>query len=232
MSNDVLIKAQDLHRTYHLGKTKLEVLRGVSMEVRAGEFVAIYGHSGSGKSTLLHMLGLLDKPTSGKVFLEGEDVHAHSSRLANHIRCRHIGFVFQFYYLMPELNVLENTLLPAMVDNSIFKWFGRRGQMRKRAAELLDELGLAERMKHRPKQLSGGERQRVAIARALLHKPKLLLADEPTGNLDSRTGQKIIDVLKRFNCEHGQTIVMVTHDSELADTVDKSLYLQDGVFVD
>ena len=223
-----LVEVRDLKRTYRMGKVSLDVLKGTTLRVRAGEFLGIYGHSGSGKSTLLHLIGLLDKPTSGTVLLNGVDTATLSSRKRNRMRCRDIGFVFQFYHLLPELNVLENTILPAMVDLCPVRWAVGRRPARKHAAELLDELGLADRLKHRPKELSGGERQRVAIARALLHKPMLLLADEPTGNLDSKTGAKIMKTLQRFHREHGQTILMVTHDRDLTDAVERRLVLEDG----
>ncbi len=223
-----IVSARDLHKTYRMGKVSLEVLRGVSMEVQEGEFITISGHSGSGKSTLLHLLGLLDEPTRGSVFLEQADTTEFSNSRRNAVRNRDVGFVFQFYYLLPELTVLENTLLPAMVEHSALAWPGLQKTLRERAEELLAELGLGDRLKHRPKELSGGERQRTAIARALVNQPKLLLADEPTGNLDSKTGQKIIDVLHRLNREHGQTILMVTHDEELARTLGRNLHLVDG----
>lgn len=223
-----LVCARDLHKTYRMGKVSLEVLRGVSFDVQAGEFITIYGHSGSGKSTLLHLLGLLDEPSEGKVYLEQMDTNGLSRLERNAIRNRDVGFVFQFYHLLPELTVLENTLLPAMVERSALAWPGQKKALRQRAEEILAELGLGDRLKHRPKELSGGERQRTAIARALVNQPKLLLADEPTGNLDSKTGQKIIDVLQRLNQDHKQTILMVTHDEELAHKLGRSLYLVDG----
>jgi lipoprotein-releasing system ATP-binding protein len=226
-----LVAARDLHKTYRMGKVQLEVLRGVSLDVREGEFITICGHSGSGKSTLLHLLGLLDEPTEGAVYLEKDDTSKFSRRRRNAIRNRDVGFVFQFYYLLPELTVLENTLLPAMVEHSTFGWSGNKKALRQRAEELLAELGLQDRLKHRPRELSGGERQRTAIARALMNQPKLLLADEPTGNLDSKTGQKIIDVLLRLHRDRKQTILMVTHDEELARKVGRSLYLADGRLV-
>ena len=224
------IHVEKAHKTYRLGRYDLHVLRGVSFEVRAGEFAAIVGASGSGKSTLLHLVGLLDRADKrrGRIALNGVDVTGLSARRRNGIRCRETGFVFQFYHLMRELNVVENVLLPAMVDTSLTAWPGRRRALRKRAEELLDRLGLSERLKHRPKELSGGERQRVAIARALINDPELLLADEPTGNLDSRTGAKIMDVLKDFNRKTAQTILMVTHDSAIADQADRILHLRDG----
>ncbi len=223
------IEFRDVHKTYRLGRTKLEVLRGVSLKVSAGEFVAVVGASGSGKSTLLHLAGLLDKPSSGQVILNGRDVAAMSWRERNRTRCRTTGFVFQFYHLLAELNVLENAILPAQVDSSVLGWLKRRRACRKRAKELLDRLGLGERLRHRPKELSGGERQRVAIARALMNDPIFLMADEPTGNLDSKTGAKIMKVLRSFHRESGQTVLMVTHDASIAEQADRVLHLRDGV---
>ena len=222
------IQVHDLHKSYRMGKVDLHVLRGVSFSVRQGEFVAIVGASGSGKSTLLHILGLLDRPDRGRLVLSGADAAKLSARRRNRMRCRDIGFVFQFYHLLPELNVLENALLPVKVDSSVLGWLGRRGQARKQVRKTLDRLGLTGRLKHRPSELSGGERQRVAIARALVNSPGLLLADEPTGNLDSKSGQKILQVLKRLNHETGQTIVMVTHDASLAAAAGRTLHLRDG----
>ncbi|HUT57431.1 MAG TPA: ABC transporter ATP-binding protein [Phycisphaerae bacterium] len=222
------VRVRDLHKSYRLGRVELKVLRGVSVTVRAGEFVGIVGASGSGKSTLLHLVGLLDKPDKGQIVLDGVEAGRLSRRKRDRIRCRHVGFVFQFYHLLPELNVLENAMLPAKVDSSVLGWFSRRAAARKRAAEILDRLGLAERLKHRPKELSGGERQRVAIARALINAPRILLADEPTGNLDSKTGSQILDVLRQYHAETSQTIVMVTHDQALAGAADRVLHIRDG----
>jgi ABC-type lipoprotein export system ATPase subunit len=226
--NDLAVEVRDLHKTYRLGRVDLHVLRGVSLRVRCGEFVSVVGASGSGKSTLLHLIGLLDRPDKGHVILHGVDAAGMRSRQRNRVRCRDVGFVFQFYHLLAELNVLDNTLLPAKVDSSVIGWFARRNGLRKRAAEILARLGLQERLRHRPKELSGGERQRVAIARALINRPKLLLADEPTGNLDSKTGKQIMDVLKQVNRETGQTILLVTHDASLAEQTDRILRLRDG----
>jgi lipoprotein-releasing system ATP-binding protein len=222
------IRAESVHKGYLLGRTHLRVLRGVSFEVAAGEFVAVVGASGSGKSTLLHLLGLLDRPDDGKVFLDGAEVEHLSSARRNRMRCRDIGFVFQFYHLLPELNVLENTLLPAKVDSSVPGWLSRRGEHRARAVEALGQVGLKERLRHRPKELSGGERQRVAIARALMNRPRFLLADEPTGNLDSKTGRQIMKVLRKVSEKVRQTVVMVTHDAGLARQADRVLHLADG----
>ena len=228
MSNKA-IQARGLHKSYRLGRITLEVLRGVSVSIAAGEFVCIVGVSGSGKSTLLHLLGLLDKFDSGTILLDGVDVASLGPMARNHIRCRDVGFVFQFYHLLPELNVLENVLLPVKVDSSTLTWLSRRREAKRRVVELLDRLGLAERLKHRPRELSGGERQRVAIARALVNKPKILLVDEPTGNLDSKTGRRIMETLQDFNRQSGQTILMVTHDRSLAESADRILHLRDGV---
>ncbi len=222
------VVVRDLHKSYRLGHVKLDVLRGVDFAVRSGEFVAVEGQSGSGKSTLLHLLGLLDRPDNGTVLLEGQDAAKLSRRRRNRIRCRDVGFVFQFYHLLPELTVLENVLMPAMIDATALGWRRRRAKVRTRAAQLLETVGLSERVRHRPRELSGGERQRVAIARALMNAPKLLLADEPTGNLDSGTGRSVMNVLHRCNREENQTIVMVTHDVQLAREADRYAVLQDG----
>jgi ABC-type lipoprotein export system ATPase subunit len=229
--SELAIQVGGLHKTYHLGKTHLHVLRGVSLSVQRGQFVAIVGASGSGKSTLLHLVGLLDRPDHGTIHLDGEDVATLSSARRNAVRCRDVGFVFQFYHLLGELNVLENVLLPGMVESSIASWPGYRAPARKRAVELLESLGLGERLKHKPKELSGGERQRVAIARALMNRPKVLLADEPTGNLDSRTGMQIMEVLLQTNRDQGQTILMVTHDQSLASQAHQIMHLRDGKMV-
>lgn len=230
-ANPPAVAVRDLHKSYRLGNVDLHVLKGVDLEVRSGDFMAITGTSGSGKSTLLHLMGLLDVPDSGQVSLEGVDVSQEATGKRNRRRCRDIGFVFQFYHLLPELTVLENVLMPAMVDTPALSWPGQRSKYRARAKDLLNEMGLSERLGHRPKELSGGERQRVAIARALMNQPKLLLADEPTGNLDTRTGGKIMDVLQRYNDQHDQTIVMVTHDEHLARQAGKFIVLRDGRLV-
>lgn len=225
--NDVILKSKGLGKSYRMGATKVEVLKGLDLAVRRGEFVAIIGASGSGKSTLLHILGALDMPDEGTVSFEGRDLSRRSGRELNRFRNKMVGFVFQFYHLLDELTVLENVFLPAMASRSILGWFGCRTRAKRRAAELLVQLGLGERTKHKPYQLSGGERQRVAIARALMNEPKLLLADEPTGNLDSATGNGILDVLEKLN-KAGQTIVMVTHDDRIAQRAGRIITLADG----
>lgn len=228
---ELAVQLEGLHKTYHMGRVSLHVLRGVSLSLKAGEFTTIVGASGSGKSTLLHLAGLLDRPDKGSICLDGTNISGLSAAMRNRIRCRDVGFVFQFYHLLGELTVLENVLLPGMVDTPLLAWPSRRRQARKLAHELLESLGMSDRLKHRPKELSGGERQRVAIARALMNSPKLLLADEPTGNLDSKTGQQIIEVLRDRNRRNGQTILMVTHDQSLAAQSHRVLHLRDGKMV-
>jgi lipoprotein-releasing system ATP-binding protein len=225
--DDFILKAEGLHKSYRMGATEVRVLKGVNLDVKKGEFVAIIGASGSGKSTLLHILGALDKPTRGAVKFEKRDLGRFRAGELNRFRNRMIGFVFQFYHLLDELSVLENVFLPAMTGRSIAGWLACRRLAKNRATELLDQLGLAERAKHKPYQLSGGERQRVAIGRALMNEPKLLLADEPTGNLDSATGNGILEVLEALN-RAGQTIVMVTHDERIAQRAERIVTLVDG----
>ncbi len=194
--------------------------------------MAVLGASGSGKSTLLHLMGDLDQPDSegGEVWFEDKAVTAMGGGWRNRYRNKSIGFVFQFYHLLPELNVLENTILPALVGLTRFGYYARRGELRRGAAELLESFGLAHRLKHRPRELSGGERQRVAIARALINKPEVLLADEPTGNLDEQTGGEILDLLAEQH-RRGLTIVMVTHDQSIADRADRVVELHGGKVV-
>ena len=226
--SEFIVRAENLVKTYTMGPEVLQVLRGVHLDLRDGEFLAVTGVSGSGKSTLLHLLGLLDEWDSGTIYFDDRDVSALSAAQRDLLRNRQIGFVFQFYHLLPELTVLENTLLPAMVANTSFSWLGKRAKLRKRAMDILAQLGLAERAKHRPAQLSGGEQQRTAIARALINEPRLLLADEPTGNLDLRTGGRILDLLEELNSSKKQTIVMVTHDPDTAGRAHRHLHLEQG----
>lgn len=225
--DDFILKAEKLHKSYRMGLTQVRVLKGVDLAVKKGEFVTIIGSSGSGKSTLLHILGALDKPSEGVVSFESRDLNRLKAAELNRFRNKMVGFVFQFYHLLDELNVLENVFLPAMTSRSIVGWFACRKWAKKRAKELLDQLGLAERAGHKPYQLSGGERQRVAIGRALMNEPRLLLADEPTGNLDSATGNGILNVLEKLN-KAGQTIVMVTHDERIAHRAGRIVTLLDG----
>lgn len=226
--NKPLLVARQIQKTYRLGPDLVKVLRGTGLRAEPGEFVAIMGSSGSGKSTLLHILGGLDLPDSGTVEFEGRSVFSQSRREMERYKNQHVGFVFQFYHLFPELNVLENVLMPLMVSRGFRGWWGYRRAARAEACEILCRVGLGERLKHRPSQLSGGERQRVAIARALVNRPALLLADEPTGNLDAAIGTEILDLLAELNAA-GQTIVMVTHDAKVAGYAHRSLRLDQGV---
>jgi ABC-type lipoprotein export system ATPase subunit len=225
--DDLILKAEGLHKSYQMGATEVKVLKGVNLDVKKGEFLAIIGASGSGKSTLLHILGALDKPSKGVVKFENQDLRRFWAGELNRYRNKMVGFIFQFYHLLDELSVLENVFLPAMTAKSIVGWFVCRKQAKNQAKELLTQLGLGHRITHKPYQLSGGERQRVAIGRALMNEPKLLLADEPTGNLDSATGNGILDVLEKLN-RAGQTIVMVTHDERIAQRAGRIVTLVDG----
>ena len=226
----MLLEAEHVRKTYRLGRHDVPVLKGASMAVAEGEWVSIVGSSGSGKSTLLHLLGGLDRPDadSGPITFAGEDLRRFGAARQNRYRNHDIGFVFQFYHLLPELTVLENAMLPSLVGLSRLAWLtGRRAELRDRAAELLGTCGLGHRLKHRPAELSGGERQRVAIARALINKPRVLLADEPTGNLDVRTGGGILDLLAERQAE-GLTMVMVTHDQSVAARAHRQVKIVDG----
>ncbi|MHC4911770.1 MAG: ABC transporter ATP-binding protein [Planctomycetota bacterium] len=225
--DDFLLEAEGLNKSYRMGATEVSVLRGVDLAVKKNEFVAVVGASGSGKSTLLHILGALDRPDKGVVRFEGRDLKQMGSGELNRFRNKMVGFVFQFYHLLDELNVLENVFLPTMAGKSVIGWLGSRIWAKKRARELLARLGLDERANHKPYQLSGGERQRVAICRALMNEPRLLLADEPTGNLDSLTGNGILNVFEELN-RAGQTIVMVTHDERIAQKASRVITLADG----
>jgi ABC-type lipoprotein export system ATPase subunit len=224
-----LVTVTNLHRTYRMGRATVPVLRGASLRVDRQEFIAVTGASGSGKSTLLHILGALDRPDQGTVEFRGEDLFstATPARRCGY-RNRDVGFVFQFYHLLPELNVLENVMLARYVDKPFWEWSRVRRAARGDAEAMLERVGLSPRLKHRPSELSGGERQRVAIARALINHPALLLADEPTGNLDEATGQGILDLLSGLG-EAGQTIVMVTHDLRVAARAHRRIDLKDGV---
>ena len=223
-----LIRASGVNRHFKMGDSVIQVLRGVDLAVRPGEFLAIEGRSGSGKSTLLHLLGALDEADSGTIEFDGRDLVSLSSLERSRVRNTQFGFVFQLYHLLPELNVLENTMLGPMIEHSWLGFRRRRREFRAAAVTLLEELGLGRRLKHRSAQLSGGERQRVAIARALMNSPRVLFADEPTGNLDIETGKQIMSLLERLHREKAQTIVMVTHDRAIAHKADRILVLHDG----
>jgi lipoprotein-releasing system ATP-binding protein len=223
-----ILQAVDVHKSYVIGSSRLEVLRGANLTVPRGELLAVVGASGVGKSTLLHVLGALDEPDSGQVLLNGENIFALSRARQDAIRNRTFGFVFQFYYLLPEFTALENVLMPAMVGRSVFGWMRSRGKLRKKAVELLEQLGLGGRLRHRPTQLSGGEQQRVAIARALINDPPVLLCDEPTGNLDEKTSVDIVDALWALNRDSGLTTVIVTHNMDLARRAHRIVHLTEG----
>lgn len=230
-----LLRVAGVRKTYRLGRVDVPVLHGVDLELGRGEWVAILGASGSGKSTLLHLIGGLDRPDRPRngapratIEFEGRDVAGFSQVELNRYRSGRVGFVFQFYHLLPEMNVTDNVLLGAMIAHGRLGYARRRADLRARAAALLDAFGLGARLRHRPAELSGGERQRVAIARALINDPALLLADEPTGNLDRKTGGAILEVLAEIRRERGQTLLMVTHDPEIAARADRTVELVDG----
>ncbi len=227
-SNAPILRGSGLKKSFKMGDSKVLVLKHVDISIKSGEFIAIEGRSGSGKSTLLHMLGALDDADDGTIEYQGTNLNALSARERSRLRNTQFGFVFQFYHLLPELNVLENAMLSSMIEHSWMSFKTNGKAIRERAMSILEELGMGHRLKHRPNQLSGGERQRVAIARALMNSPKVLFADEPTGNLDADTGRQIMAVLEGLHQTAGQTIVMVTHDRALARESDRVLVLVDG----
>lgn len=218
-----LLSARGVHKTYKLGARSLDVLRGVDLELQSGDFVALRGASGAGKSTLLHLLGGLDTPTRGEVWLSGRNLARLSRGELSSLRNLEVGYIFQAYYLLPELDALENVCLPARMARVSADKAAARGR------ELLERVGLKERIEHKPYELSGGEQQRVAIARALINKPGLILADEPTGNLDSHTGQEIMNLLLSLRNEQNVTLVMATHDEDLAKLAPRVIRLVDGL---
>ncbi|MDA0835979.1 MAG: ABC transporter ATP-binding protein [Planctomycetota bacterium] len=226
--SDIHISATAVEKTYQKAEHKVQVLRGAELKVQRGEFVSIVGQSGSGKSTLLHLMGLLDSPDCGEILLENQRIDDLPAKSRDALRNRVFGFIFQFYHLLPELNLLENVLSPLMIRDSMWDYWSRRKQYRKLAEQLIDRVGLSHRLTHRPSELSGGEMQRAAIARALVGKPEVLLADEPTGNLDVDTGQSIIDLLCDLNRQEGLTIIMVTHDDEIARQGHRLIRLVEG----
>lgn len=223
-----ILQAERVVKSYRLGKREIPVLRGVDLQLNDGEMLALLGVSGAGKSTLLHVLGLLDAPTSGSVRFDGKPVHALGSAEKATLRHREIGFVFQFYHLIPELNALDNVKLGEMMLKGPLRYLRDRRNVHARANELLESVGLSERLNHKPSELSGGEKQRVAIARALIANPRVILADEPTGNLDSVTAREVLEILFRINRERGIAFVMVTHNEELAQRCDRVVRLEDG----
>ena len=222
--NNMIIKLEDVDKFYMETGNKLHILKKLNLEVKRGEFVSILGKSGSGKSTLLNIMGLLDKIDGGKIWIDDKEVSSLNETERNNIKNHFLGFVFQFHYLMSEFTALENVMIPALLNN-----FKNKAEIEKEAKELLEIVGLAERMKHKPNQLSGGEKQRVAMARAMINKPKLILADEPTGNLDEDTGEMIFSLFRKINKERNQSIVVVTHARDLSQVTDRQIYLKRGV---
>ena len=222
--NNIIMKLEDIDKFYMETGNKLHILKKLNLEVKRGEFVSILGKSGSGKSTLLNIMGLLDKIDGGKIWIDNKEVSSLNEMERNNIKNHFLGFVFQFHYLMSEFTALENVMIPALLNN-----FKNKTEIEKEAKKLLEIVGLAERMKHKPNQLSGGEKQRVAIARAMINKPKLILADEPTGNLDEDTGELIFSLFRKINKEHNQSIVVVTHARDLSQVTDRQVYLKKGV---
>jgi lipoprotein-releasing system ATP-binding protein len=223
-----LLTATNLYKTYRKNAIKVEVLRGLNLEVYPGEFLSVMGASGSGKSTMLHLLGTLDRPDAGSICLDGERIDELPGDERDQLRNETFGFIFQFYHLLPELSALENVLVPRMISHSLFSWLGHRGAWRRRGRELLERVGLSHRLKHRPRELSGGEMQRAAIARALINNPRILLADEPTGNLDAETGVEIMRLLRDLNGNDGLTIIMVTHNLDIIAGTDRVVRLVEG----
>jgi lipoprotein-releasing system ATP-binding protein len=213
-----MIEVQDIHKSFG----ELEVLKGVNLRVEEGEIVAIVGKSGAGKTTLLQIIGTLDRPNQGQVVIDGTDVFSLDEKALAQWRNRHIGFIFQFHQLLPEFTALENVMIPGMIAGE------KQAELRERATRLLSELGLAERLEHKPNQLSGGEKQRVAAARALMMSPKVILADEPSGSLDEQNKQELHRLLQRLRDQYRQTIIIVTHDKELAAIADRVLEIRDG----
>lgn len=226
-----VLSAIGITKDYSIGKRAIPVLRGVNLDIHAGEKVALLGTSGAGKSTLLHLLGLLDAPTSGSIEYDGKSVQKLSIGERARLRHRQVGFVFQFYHLIPELTALQNVLLARMMDSSVLQYWGRRKQAKDDAAAILEHVGLGDRLHHRPAELSGGERQRVAVARALIAEPKVVLADEPTGNLDSATAKEVVDLMFSIQQQRQLAFLLVTHDEGLAQRCDRIIRMKDGCIV-
>jgi lipoprotein-releasing system ATP-binding protein len=220
MSN--LLELRDIRKSYGTGAGKVEVLKGITMTVAAGETIALVGASGAGKTTLLHIMGTLDLPTTGTLIFQGEEIFRRSETALASFRNRTIGFVFQFHHLLPEFTALENVMMPGLINRQ------KKSEVKESAVELLTKVGLGHRLTHRPTELSGGEQQRVAIARALLQSPTLLLADEPTGNLDRKTSDEVHDVLRQLHDEMGITLIIVTHNERMASSMGKIVQLEDG----
>ena len=225
MSDEMIIQIRDLTKIYGDG-VEIRALDGVDLNIEPGEFLAIVGPSGSGKSTLLHQIGILDTPTSGTILLNGVDITKMSDRERSKTRNRELGFIFQYHHLLPDFNALENVMMPLLIRGV------KPSRARKIAREMLEEVGLADREDHRPNQLSGGQNQRVTIARALANSPGIVIGDEPTGNLDSKSSDNIYELLRRLNQEHDQTFILVTHDESMAAKTDRIIRIVDGRIVE
>lgn len=220
-----MITVKNLHKIYGQGIMETHALKGINIEVKAGEFVAVMGRSGSGKSTLLHLLGLLDKPSRGQIYIYGQDISKLSEEQKTFFRLERLGYVFQEYSLVPEMNILENIYLPALC-------LGKRNNYKKRAIEMLETVGLGHRLNHYPSEISGGEQQRAAIARALINRPSILFADEPTATLDVASAKTVLELFRKLNREFHQTIVMVTHEPEDRTYIDRVIWLKDGLIAE
>ena len=229
MNDGIVLQARGIQKSYHKNRIELPVLRGVDLDVYRGQVTALVGRSGSGKSTLMHLLATLDQPDSGEILFEGKRIDNASRVQRDAYRNQQIGIIFQFYHLLPELTAIENVLAPTMIGRSMLSFLSTRKQLRRRAEEVLDRVGLLHRASHKPTEMSGGEMQRAAIARALMNQPSLLLADEPTGNLDSETGRDILKLLMEVNGDEGLTILMITHDDAIAAGADICHRMQDGL---
>lgn len=227
-SSKPLLELEDLWKSYDSGDKELEILQGVQLEVTPQSYYSIIGPSGVGKTTLLNIMGLLDEPTSGSIRFHGNDIAGASESQKSTIRNEQIGFVFQFYHLIPELTALENVCLPAMIDFMGFQWFRNRNDVRERAHTLLNEVGLTDREDHSPTELSGGERQRVAIARAMIQYPDVLICDEPTGNLDKETGDRILELLEKMHKQHQTALIIASHNKSQASRAERTYQIADG----
>ena len=232
IASPYVLEAKQLCKAYRRNHHSVPVLRGCDFQAVSGKMTAILGQSGSGKSTLLHLLGTLDAPDSGEIYFDGQRIDNLPRRPRDFFRNTKLGMIFQFYHLLPEVSALENVLLPMMIQQGFWRYLKHRVQTKRAARELLCSVGLEHRLHHKPKELSGGEMQRTAIARALIAQPELLLADEPTGNLDRETGEQILDLLSELNRTQGLTIVMVTHDESIAAKCDSIIQLKDGRITD